>query len=108
MREFKFKIGDLVYSRAGIHDCKVGMRINSTRTPIATMISERVHQECPGGVQLHYKLDNGASHLEESLCGVDSPEVHQFLNELSAYMLAARKRIRRESLDSSLGIEPDA
>ena len=45
---FQFEIGELVYMKTARHDAE--------NTPRKFMIIERLAQQCPNGVQLHYKL----------------------------------------------------
>jgi len=46
--EFKFEIGDVVYFKTAKNDCD--------GRPIKLMVLERIAQECPGGIQLQYKV----------------------------------------------------
>lgn len=69
--EFEFEIGDLVYFKHAVHD--------ETNKPRPLMICERIVQECPGGVQLQYKVlgDEYGTCLELTLTA-DEPEYRPY------------------------------
>lgn len=55
---FQFKVGDFVQPVSvtlRFRDGKSGFFSRERGTPVMQVI-ERVYQECPGGVQLHYKV----------------------------------------------------
>lgn len=104
--EFKFKIGDLVYMKCGINDCLVGLRVNTPKMPITFMVCERVSQECPGGVQLHYKLDQGESVLEETLVSATDPSLDDLFDRLAAYIASDRRERSREAIKRASGADP--
>ena len=62
MSGFKFEIGDVVIFKSGLADARVSaailraVRIEFGRAPKPHVVTERLLQECPGGVQRHYKL----------------------------------------------------
>lgn len=56
MPEFRFQIGDIVYTKVGVHDSQKWTRFGELRLPNAVMVCERISQECPGGVQLKYAI----------------------------------------------------
>ncbi len=51
---FKYKIGDIVATRAGVHQMEWAKPMNDRHIPQALQILERLLQECHGGLQLHY------------------------------------------------------
>lgn len=63
--EFAFEIGDEVYARGTTH--------NSGNRPVVFIVCERWAQQCPGGIQLHYKLGGLAGNILEMLLTHDEP-----------------------------------
>ena len=61
MPEFKYQIGELVTTRQVLAEIEMAAKIGEARCPKALMIIERLTQECPGGVQLHYALSYDGS-----------------------------------------------
>ena len=91
MDEFKFKIGDLVTTRAAIAECEDGARVGQCRTPMRFVIVERRTQECPGGMQLHYMLArDGKSGLfnEIEVASIDDWKPIASLKQIIEYHLA--------------------
>lgn len=54
MQEQRFKIGDLVITKAGLEECHLASLAGRLRIPIVYMIVEINIQECPGGRQVFY------------------------------------------------------
>lgn len=59
MPEFKFQIGELVYSKAALADCELFMDLGELQLPKAAMVIEQLTQTCPGGTQLRYSVALG-------------------------------------------------
>jgi hypothetical protein len=56
MKEHCFKIGDLVYGKAGIADCFLSAKVGELRVPNAAVVLEQLTQTCCGGTQYHYVI----------------------------------------------------
>lgn len=81
---FQFAVGEFVQPKAvGLEFGKArGLRLMGGRGRPAMQIVERLYQECPGGVQLHYKV---RSYFGEA--GGYSREIDTFNEiELTAYV----------------------
>ena len=94
--EFAFDIGEMVYCKAAAH--------RRDSFPRRFIILERLAQQCPGGVQLHYKLNGvDGNHLEIALTR-DKPPYETRPPEMiaeeialaDAMSAAQTKRYRRE------------
>ena len=60
MPEFKYKVGDFVCIRAQVQTVIMNMRGHVC----VMQILERIYQECPGGIQLHYSCLAASSTCE--------------------------------------------
>ena len=57
--DFRFKIGELVYTKVGIHEAQVGCRAGVFVHPAAYMVLETLGQTCPAGIeQRHYLVSH--------------------------------------------------
>ncbi len=69
-RVFKFKIGDLVQFRSG-RNSRWNNKTQFQRIDWQLVVIERMVQECPGGIQLQYRVRD-----------VVNPVAHLWLNEV--------------------------
>jgi hypothetical protein len=70
MPEFRFKIGDEVVFKQAQTEGLMAARVGRLQSPRVFIITERMWQECPGGVQLHYSFfarDEKETVLEQDL-----------------------------------------
>lgn len=81
--KFKFKIGDLVYLKVGVQECLDCLKFGRTKFPTCHIVCERLCQECPGGIQLHYKLEDGPLLMEHCLVGTSDQSVLDLFRELA-------------------------
>lgn len=100
-KKHKYQIGDLMCLRAQVEAClleQLVQAIYARRVGFAVLqIQERITQECPGGVQLHYKLDcysaeqfmNSSTVLEHQLMPLE--EAKAMLKQQVAEAKAAMK-----------------
>lgn len=70
--EFKYDIGEVVLTKAGVEDARVAARSGARGVrPLCFTVKERLVQQCPGGVQLLYMLgypaETGKPFLEHEL-----------------------------------------
>ena len=87
---FKFAIGDLVYTKGAVAHSMSMARIGEVSSPIELIVCERIRQECPGGVQLKYLVgDQHWQFLEEELCPVSDFDVEKFF---AAFQVGKRRR----------------
>jgi hypothetical protein len=87
--EFKYQVGDRIFMKTAVDDSLMWSRSGILRLPKSFMILERRSQECPGGVQLHYKLSDiepRQSVLEIEIGGLfDELDIQQFGDAAEAY-----------------------
>lgn len=53
---FKFNIGDMVTVRQAIESAKTEAKVGRHDRLLPMIVTERIMQECPGGVQRHYVI----------------------------------------------------
>jgi len=57
MPEFKFQIGDIVITKVGCEEAKLHAERGNYCSPTKHFIVGRIWEECPGGVQIHYRIN---------------------------------------------------
>jgi hypothetical protein len=80
MPEFKFQIGQLVTLKTALADCLKRAGLGTLSTPTSGIVVERMSQECPGGVQLHYAVARNGETLrcnEIELISFDEVDVEE-------------------------------
>ena len=66
MEGFRFNIGDTVVLKRGIDECHMAAKLGMKIFPTCCTVLEQLAQECPGGIQRHYKLAaNCGEHFTE-------------------------------------------
>jgi hypothetical protein len=61
MPEFKFQIGDLVMTRVGAEEAKIGASHGEFAVPVVGTITARISEECTAGVQLSYHFSRSGN-----------------------------------------------
>jgi hypothetical protein len=89
MEGFRFNIGEYVLFRRGIEESLGAALAGEYRQPLGGVIVERLLQECPGGLQRHYKFGCGQDvwHNEITLAALAEFDAKAVTTE-------ARKRLR--------------
>ena len=54
--DFNFEIGDRVYVKVAVDDVLLALKMGERTLPNTFLVTKRVYDECPGGVQRHYEI----------------------------------------------------
>lgn len=98
MSEFKFQIGQLVYTSANLQEIRDVLRAGKLGSPRCGMVEEQISHTCCGGTQLYYAISLGGGRFKEpeaNLVAVGDPIVDALFDQIMARQIELRKEEAR-------------